>query len=92
MYWNELLAIGTTLAIFRRHRNLIVKPEKYEVAKKIFEGTNVDVTQTGKRHFGAVIGNLEYKHEYMSNMIRIWNQQLECLSSIGETASCKQLI
>ena len=86
-YWDELLKVGPTFGYFPKasKSHLIVKAEKYEVAKKIFEGTNVNVTETGKRHLGAVIGSIQYKQEYLSNMVRIWNQQLECLSNIAET-------
>jgi len=73
-YWNELLGVGPTFGYFPKasKSHLIVKPEKYEVAKKIFEGTNVNVTQTGC-HCVALNINTNTYQTWFAYGINSWN-------------------
>ena len=62
---------------------LIVKSEKLEEAKVIFAGTAVNITSTGKKHLGAVIGHPDYKCEFVSDLVDEWVRQIHKLSEIA---------
>ena len=64
---------------------LIVKPEKVEEARRIFEGTGVQITVEGERHLGAVIGNEEYKQRYIHDTVMKWVNEVSLLSDIATT-------
>ena len=64
---------------------LIVKPEYYDEAIKLFKDTGVTVTKRGARHLGAVIGSEDFKNEYISNQVAGWEDSLRNLVRIGKT-------
>ena len=45
----------------------------------------MQITSTGERHFGAVIGDKSYKKEYVQSKVDSWIDQLTILSKIAET-------
>ena len=61
---------------------LIVKPEKYEAAKGIFKDTNLDITNEGKRHLGAVVATEEFRNEYVIMRVNEWVAELKLLMCI----------
>ena len=62
---------------------LIVKEEKLEEARSIFDGTSVNITTSGKKHLGAVIGHTDYKREFVNNLVKEWVDQIQTLSEIA---------
>ena len=64
---------------------LIVKPEKIEEAREIFNGTEVRIESEGEKHLGAVIGSTNFKEKFSKNMIREWIYEVEELSKIAKT-------
>ena len=59
-WWSCLVEMGPRLGY---HPNaaktcLVVKEEKEEEAKHVFQDTNIFITTEGKRHLGAAIGSL----------------------------------
>ena len=62
---------------------LIVKEEKLEEAESVFEGAGVNITVHGKKHLGAVIGQVEHKQEFVSGLIEKWVLQIKTLSEIA---------
>ena len=62
---------------------LIVKEEKLEEATAIFEGTAVNITSTGKKHLGAVIGHPDHKREFVSKLVEEWVSQINALAEIA---------
>ena len=40
---------------------LTLKPDQFDAAKDMFEGTGIDITVEGKKHLGAVVGSKKYK-------------------------------
>ena len=48
---------------------LIVKLERPKKARRIFEGTDIQITVEGERHLGVVIGNAEYKQRYIHETV-----------------------
>ena len=62
---------------------LIVKEEKLDEAKVIFDGTGVNITSQGKKHLGAVIGHPSYKREFVSELVEKWVVQVKALADIA---------
>ena len=54
-------------------------------AQNLFANSRVNITVEGKRHLGAVIGNTEYRDEYVKGLVKDWDNQLTILSTIAET-------
>ena len=56
-----------------------------QLANEIFTDSYVQITSTGERHLGAVIGDKSYKTEYVQSKVDSWIDQLTILSKISET-------
>ena len=62
---------------------LIVKPDLHEQVTRIFEGTGVNITTRGKKHLGAVIGEFEHKHEFITDLVDRLVKQINMLTNIA---------
>jgi len=62
---------------------LIVKEDKLDEAKVTFANTDVNITTSGKKHLGAVIGHLDYKVDFVSKLVTEWIHQIKQLSEIA---------
>ena len=49
---------------------LIVKQHYKEYAERISASSNIKITTKGARHFGAVLGDISFKEEYLRNEVR----------------------
>ena len=50
---------------------LIVKQHcKEYAAERIFAGSNINITTEGARHLGAVLGDFNFRKEYLRNKIQ----------------------
>ena len=64
---------------------LIVKTEAIkEEAERIFRG-EINVTASGQRHLGAVIGSSQFRAEYCCGMVSKWKAELQKLAAIANT-------
>ena len=86
-WWKQLLSLGP---LYGYHPNaaktyLIVKPKLYDLAKHLFQDTNVQITCHDQRHLGAAIGTQLFTEEYVSKKVKIWSDEILTLSSIAET-------
>ena len=68
---------------------IIVKHQYEQNARETFSDTNINVTVSGAKHLGAVIGDLSFKEDHIKEKVESWRQQL--LSQIAEL-NLKQLI
>ena len=48
-------------------------------------GDEVNITTEGQRHLGAVIASQEYKDQYCEEKVRVWKEEIECLSEIAKS-------
>ena len=85
-WWKQLLSLGP---LYGYHPNaaetyLIVKPQLYDLAKHLFQDTNVQIMCYGQRHLGAAIGTRLFTEEYVTKKV-IWSDEILTLSSIAET-------
>ena len=51
---------------------LIVKESAFEKANREFEGTGVNITTSGNRHLGAIVGSEAAKKEYIAGLVKEW--------------------
>ena len=64
---------------------LVVKEEKMEMAKEVFQGTGISVTEEGKRHLGAAIGTQPFVERYVMQRVSEWVNAIERLSTFAHT-------
>ena len=85
-WWDQLYAQGPQYGYFPLPLKtvLIVKEQYAEKAKEAFKGTDIEITTTGERHMGAVIGSAAYKEHYVSKKVSKWVQDIEELTSIAK--------
>ena len=66
---------------------LIVKPRMKDMALKTFENTGTNLTEDGKHHLGAVIGSIEYRENYVTQIVNAWLDELNMLCDIARIES-----
>ena len=63
---------------------LIVKGlENLPKAKSVFKDTGVQITTEGDRHLGAVLGSVDFKHEFVRRKISSWVKDIEDLAAVA---------
>ena len=81
-WWQSLCDLGP---LYGYHPNasktwLVVKPQHLAVACKIFAGTGVQITDTGRPYLGAAIGAEEFQRAYMADKVDTWCEELHMLA------------
>ena len=54
-------------------------------AQNIFANSIVNITAEGKTHLGAVIGSIEYRDEYVKDLVKDWDNHFTTSSTVAET-------
>ena len=62
---------------------LIIKREYKQFVEQIVRGSKTKITAEGARSLGAILGELNFKNEYIHNKVQSWRDQLEVLSKIA---------
>ena len=62
----------------------IVKEAHLAEAQEAFAGTEVNITDQGKKQLGAAIGTMAHKEEYMEEKIKKWVEQVEVLAEVAK--------
>ena len=85
-WWENIEKFGPMLGYFPKASKswLIVKPNLVDEAKRIFNGTNINVTTEGRKYLGGFIGTDEGKSIYSHKRIEEWIEQLSSLSEIAK--------
>ena len=65
--------------------NLVVREESATNAKEVFNGTNISITEQGKRHLGAALSTRSFVKSYVKAKVSEWVNAVERLSSIAHT-------
>ena len=86
-WWDTLTAIGPDFGYFPNAKKcwIIVKPEREESAKELFQSTAINVTTEGHKHLGAVIGSQEYQKDYVDGKVTEWVGEIVKLAEIATT-------
>ena len=85
-WWDLLQTMGPKYGYYPKPSKsfIIVKHQYEQNARETFSDTNINVTVSGAKHLGAVIGDLSFKEDYIKEKVESWRQQLELLSQIAE--------
>ena len=86
-WWDSLTAIGPDFGYFPNAKKcwIIVKPDREELAKELFQSTAINVTTEGHKHLGAVIGSEEYQKGYIDGKVTEWVGEIVKLAEIATT-------
>ena len=73
-WWDGLLLCGPGLGYFPNAKKtwLVVKPQHLEEAKRIFDGTGVQITKEGQHYLGAAIGTDDCKEDFIKTKVETW--------------------
>ena len=86
VWWDLLSARGPAYGYFPNASKtwLLVKDSYEQKARKIFSGTNINITTEGRRLLGAAIGETKFVTEYMDQMVRRISRRVETLAKIAK--------
>jgi len=86
-WWDTLCDIGPKFGYHPQASKsyLIVKEKFQNHAENIFIDSNVQLTVTGEKHLGAVIGSKSYKENYVEQKVKLWIEEISMLSKIALT-------
>ena len=86
-WWNLLVERGPDFGYHPNplKTNLVVREESATNAKEVFKGTNISITEQGKRHLGAALGTRSFVESYVKAKVSEWVNAVERLSSIAHT-------
>ncbi|XP_066925277.1 uncharacterized protein [Clytia hemisphaerica] len=85
--WTEINRAGPCLGYYPKASKswLIVKEEKLQEAKDLFEGTNIKITSDGRKYLGGSIGTDEFKTEYLESKVQEWIEEIKTLADIAKS-------
>ena len=86
-WWEEMQQLGPTFGYYPNAKKswVIAKPDKVDLARELFKNTDVQVTDEGQRHLGAVIGSMTFRKKYIQEKVGYWISEIEKLAEIAKT-------
>ena len=86
-WWDRVEQYGPMLGYYPKASKswLVVKPEKEEEARRMFQGTGINITTEGRKYLGGYVGTREGAVGYVRGLQDEWLAQLEELSKIGQS-------
>ena len=83
-WWNNMTKIGSEHGYLPNASKtwLIVKEERLEEAKQLFQDTEVKISYDGKSHLGSAIGSRTFVESFVKEKVCKWKKKLEQLSDI----------
>ena len=54
-------------------------------AQNLFANARVNITTEQKRRLGAIVRSTKYRHEYVKDLVKDWDNHLNILSTIAKT-------
>ena len=86
-WWDKLLLHGPAYGydVNALKSWLVVKPDRISAAHEIFADTGVNVTATGTRHLGAVLGTPTFVEQYVREKVCTWSLEVTRLAGIART-------
>ena len=84
-WWKTLCELGPKFGYYPQPTKswLIVKERYKEESTIIFAGSNIQITTSGQRHLGAVIGDANFQKQYCEKMVTTWVDEIKLLSEIA---------
>ena len=80
-WWNELARLGPGYGYFPNPSNtwLVAKEGCYSNAATAFEGTNINVTSSGRPYLGADLGTAAYTDQFVTEKVAQWFYEVRLL-------------
>ena len=68
-WWDTLVERGPSFGYYPNPLKtyLMVKPDKRDLAEKIFKGTKAQITSEGRRYLGGALGSQTFVETFMAN-------------------------
>ena len=85
-WWHMLLAEGGKYGYWLNpvKSKLVVKPERRELAEKLFAGTGIQIVD-GAKDLGAAVGSAEFVRKYWSSTVELWSRRVVRLAQFAKT-------
>ncbi len=86
-WWDELARLGPGYGYFPNPSKtwLVTKDDFHSNAVAAFEGTNINVTSSGRPYLGAALGTDAYTDQFVSEKVSQWSDEVRLLSAIATT-------
>lgn len=86
-YWEVLRMLGPGYGYYPNPAKtvLLVKPDRFDEACRVFARTGIRVTTSGSRYLGGAIGTTDFCNEYMQGLSARWTRDLESLACMAVT-------
>ena len=86
-WWDSITELGPKFGYFPNPKKtwIVTKQEIQQQAISAFEGTNVNITITGRMHLGVPIGSKEFVDDVLSEKVDEWISEIKNLSEIANT-------
>ena len=86
-WWGKVVSFGPSFGYYPEPSKswLIVKENMLEKARKIFEGTDIKLTTSGRKYLGGFIGIAEGKDAYVNGLVQQWCAQLKVLCDVAKS-------
>uniref|UniRef100_A0A1X7TFQ3 Reverse transcriptase domain-containing protein n=1 Tax=Amphimedon queenslandica TaxID=400682 RepID=A0A1X7TFQ3_AMPQE len=84
-WWDKINLLGESYGYLPNavKSTLLVRPELYDEACKLFNCTNVSVTSEGVVVLGSPVGSPNYVQSVISKRIDVWCEKLKVLADIA---------
>ena len=85
-WWDRIIDIGAKLGYLVNQGKswLILKDaSKLDHAKEVFSNSPINLSTSGQRHLGAVIGDLDFREKYVKEKVENWCSEIERLSEFA---------
>ena len=86
-YWDNINTYGPLLGYYPKASKswLVVKENLFADAKRIFDGTEINITTQGRKYLGGFIGTEEARMQYAQSLVKKWVNQLNNLAEIARS-------
>ena len=86
-WWSRVSTTGPRYGYYANAKKtvLVVKAAHAGKAKQLFEGTDVQIVETGARHLGAAIGDQSFIRHYVEQKVQKWCSELKTLAEFSRT-------
>ena len=84
-WWDKINSVGESYGYLPNavKSTLLVRPELFDKACKLFNGTNVSVTSEGVVVLGSPVGSPSYVQSVISKRVEVWCKKLKVLADIA---------
>ena len=86
-WWTKLSTIGPSYGYFPNAAKtwLVVHPVHLEEARLLFVNTGVQISTDGRRELGAPLGSSSFVENYVSEKVKTWLSELDCLCTVARS-------